>query len=242
MEIAAFSDDEFATRFQNYAKVWGSFVLPNREPGKISANQNWSNFAEHNYTAMIRCWHTFKAFQNIDENCTNLTGSYDNRILLELQGNLFYFFCNAGAAVENIRSACEAKNIEYNAVDLYDKTKHGSLGWFYERRNQYIHKIIVPLIQEDGLVYFDGSIFQDDSAVWQRLTYRNPTELFSAMNNLWGKYHFNVNSLWAKLFSHLKTKYPEHGSAIKEFDPFGQLGGVSGCPAPKPNISINAKY
>ena len=209
-ERAMFSDVDFAQKFHLYPEVWSKCILPNRRPGTISlADVNWIEFAGRHYTTIIRCWNAWESHKNIVCQCELSIVDSTPLEYLRLHSTLFEFFCLCGSAIDNLGYTFGAKPLEcMRAFEETKSRKHGEndLKWFYERRNQFIHSIIVPCFQNDGLPTIDLNLFADSKTVWES---ERPLDLRSVgdvIEKYWKTFVEEMTAAWSCLLGLVNKK------------------------------------
>jgi hypothetical protein len=229
LEKVIYADDAFACQFKFYALLWAGHILPNRQEGTLSVKPYWSSLAECSYSAIVRCWNTYESKRSIAVLCVSIIDRPSPATLLALHGELAKFFWCAGAAIDNIMSAYQASPacLE-NTQILADRETFGSLGWFFDRRSQYIHKITVPLQIINDLAHVNPEHYKAKSVSWQEIAYVNPKEVSQMVEEAWILFCRHMNNAWARLYSHLSAVQPKKDQSPQV--QYVSIQGVSGWP------------
>lgn len=88
MERRKFGDATFAGWLGAYATVWANHVLTRRQADGLAV-PDWCEFAQRNYTAIVRCWNAWTIQQHVKVAVAD--GAQVDR-QLELHGLLAGFF------------------------------------------------------------------------------------------------------------------------------------------------------
>jgi hypothetical protein len=212
LERHMFEDQQFADHFSLYPRVWADYVLPHREPNQPSLiTPQWMPLAQHHYSAIVRCWTMHKLSKRIEATCFEMIDrpSEIARILLDLQECLVTFFCSAGGAIDNLRGTYRVQPIGSDAdfQKLYeDKEQRYSLAWVFERRNQTVHKTLLPCFEKDGLPYFDESLFADLGVAWNRAKKRDFKCVAEMIERVWQAFIARTRAVWSRMYELLKQK------------------------------------
>jgi hypothetical protein len=214
LERHMFAEANFAGEFSVYPEVWSRYILPNRETKQPTITTgSWRRLAEHNYTAIVRCWNTRTALQRITDLCTKMAAEGAAALLLlELHEAIVTFFASAGAAIDNLRRSFEAEpaccSARGDAALRGEGEDMGSLRWIYERRTQSVHKILVPCYELEGVPSLDVSLFSDTETHWDDAKGIDSWCVASLFEYLWSRFSSQMNGAWAQLFDQLKDKKP----------------------------------
>lgn len=218
LEHVMFADDEFAGRFAQYPIIWRALVLPNRDPEfPTLATQDWRAFAAHHYSAIVRCWNARTAALRIEAVCMALIenpkalGSY-----LDLQEHYVSFFGCMGGVKDNLGFVFDDPQV--NSVPAFEQrcgaaNTYGSIRWFYERRTQAVHKIVVPFFDVQGLPHFDMSAFADPDVQWDTLTNTDVRSVAEVASQLWDRFAYEAAGCWSLLLDILRR---QHNAAFAE--------------------------
>jgi hypothetical protein len=210
LEREIFRDSMFADQFNAYPIIWSALVLPNRNPDLPTlALAGWQSFGEHHYSAIVRCWNARRSAQRIMEASEYLIESPDDyERYLDLQEYYVSFFCSIGGAKDNLQAVSKLIDAEVQfQARCGSSTKYGSLQWFYERRTQAVHKIIVPFFDVEGVPHFDMSAFVDPDCKWDSLTNIDIRCVADVVLQLWSKFVYEINGAWSVLLTQLKHRY-----------------------------------
>jgi hypothetical protein len=212
LERTMFKDDQFAGCFSAYPKVWARHILPNRAKEQPTVTtKSWMRLAEHNYTAIVRCWNVKQANLRITEICTHVAANGpDGDLFLALQEALLAFFCCAGGAIDNLRNAFAVEPVcspKTGNATLYESaTGWGSLKWIYARRTQSVHKVLIPCFLSQGVPHFDASLFIYKETRWDKPAMTDIQSVDDLQTRIWRDFFVpQMNSAWHVLFDHLRT-------------------------------------
>ncbi len=212
LEQGMFADWDFACSFHTYPILWRALVLPNRDPAQPTFTiPKWRNFSAHHYSAIIRCWNACRASHRIMSVCYEaIENPRAGDLYLELQEHYVSFFSAVGAAYDNLQAVFNDAQVD--AARAWDQkvgssSTHGSLRWFYERRTQAVHKIIIPFFEANGLPHFDRSAFRDPDVRWDEYDCTNMYCVAEAMSSLSDKFIHEVGGAWAMLLGILKERH-----------------------------------
>lgn len=210
LEQRMFADDEFAASFALYVVVWNAVVLPNRDPSYPTlAIEPWRGFGGHHYSAIVRCWNAYRAKKRFAEQCVQAAAGDDKAgALLDLHEHYVAFFCSIGGAYDNLSSTFSTQQVNAPlafADAVGSATKPGTLKWFYERRTQAVHKLVIPCFLKNGVPCFDRSAFSDPDVKWDQLT-NDIHEFDEAIEQLWLQLIGEFKRCWSRLLDVLKAK------------------------------------
>ena len=248
LEREMFQDVDFAAHFSAYPSVWAQYILPNRNTKLPTlATKPWMSLAEHNYTAIVRCWNVRSAYQRITGICTQIAArDASGALILELQEVLVAFFSCAGAAIDNLYRAFAVDPVRSTAAGdhaLYGKTfGWGSLKWVYERRTQNVHKVLVPCYESGGVPCFDAALFVDAETHWDQAKGVKIESIADFMDRIWKEFADQMNGAWFNLYGQLQQveKPPSQEvimGTIKEYEVTWSSGGPSE-PGGSPSLNI----
>lgn len=210
LERHMYKSENFANDFSIYPIIWNRYVLVNRKKGKLTLkNSYWQYFAERHYSAIVRCWNTMASHERIINICANSIDNNDAAAHLDILEALSSFFYFAGAAIENLQQAFAVKPLE--KVDVFIGIKERmvdggyNLKWFYERRSQCIHKVVVPVFINNGLLSVDTSFFDDTETHWDTARSYKKEDLEELSRFLWKHFVEQMNKAWSTLADELKS-------------------------------------
>ncbi|MES2463065.1 MAG: hypothetical protein V4671_20970 [Armatimonadota bacterium] len=181
-------------------------------------------------------------------------GSY--LMLLKVHSTCATFWDNLGASIDNFMKArIEAKKLlEAVSVKRISKEKcencgaarqdskfqgktlsdldHPKLNYAFQRRNQFMHSIIVPHEIQNGEIVFDLRHFNDETTRWSNEGY-SKQELGSKIEDDWSNIVTEFGNAWGALYNYLQ----EHD----ENRPVEQDSGHTWGGASAPNNSTTSE-
>lgn len=214
LERKIFQDADFGTKFCAYPMVWACYILPNRDTLRPTvATRDWMKLAEHNYTAIVRCWNVYCSARRIGDICTRIAANgSDGEAFLDLHETLCTFFCCSGGAIDNLRATfrCQPISLRGNADDPVcgQSTEWGSLQWIYDRRTQSVHKVLIPCYKSRGVPCFDTSHFDDSETHWDNAKGIAIQSIDDLIGQIWDRFAIQMNAAWYRLLGHLKETQP----------------------------------
>lgn len=211
---------------QPYSKIWKDHILHRRVEGGAFLIEEWQEFGGRHYTALIRLHHAMWAKDEIMQLCSEaeMDGYFK---LLKVHSACANFWDNLGASIDNFMKAkTEAKKLlESTSVKRVPKAKcdhcgavkpdskfegktlssleHPKLDYAFQRRNQFIHSIIVPHQIQNGEIIFDLKHFDDETTTWRNEGYCRQ-ELGSKIQEDWAAIITEFGNSWGALYSYLQ--------------------------------------
>lgn len=209
---------------QPYSTVWKDHIKPRRKVGGAFLVDEWQEFGGRHYTALIRLHHAMCARDEIVQLCME-EASYLS--LLKVHSACATFWDNLGASIDNFMKArIEAKKIlETASVKRISKEKFDSCGatkqdakfqgrtvsdfeqpylsYAFQRRNQFMHSIIVPHAIQDGEIVFDLRHYDDEKTKWEIEAY-SKQGLGSKIEDDWSNILTEFGNAWGALYSYLQ--------------------------------------
>lgn len=248
-----------------YARVWAKHIYPRRVKDGALLQEEWQYFGGCHYTSLIRLHHALCAKKSIDELCRAKIKDKDYERLLNVHSACTTFWDNIGAAIDNFgRAKIEAhkllgedtekrkrneicqecgreKTEEKYAGRMFSQSKDPVLYYAFERRNQFIHSIIVPQQIQDGVIVFNLRHYDDASTDWNRekILFKN---IDSQIKDDWDKVLAALVGKWNSLDSFLqKTDHAPEANFNNEIATCGSLNTspLSGSEGPPPSGSYN---
>lgn len=211
---------------QPYSKIWKDHILHRRIEGGAFLSQDWQEFGGRHYTALIRLHHAMCAKNEIMHYCTET--EMDNYLrLLKVHSACSTFWDNLGASIDNFKKArteakklLESVSVKRPAQDkchlcgavkpdskfegkTLSSLEYPKLEYAFQRRNQFIHSIIVPHQIQDGEIVFDLKHFDDETTTWRNEGY-SKQELGSKIEDDWSAIVIEFGNAWGKLYSYLR--------------------------------------
>lgn len=208
LEVLMFSDPYFRTAFENYAVVWEKYVFSQRpDKSKIEyVNQDWREFAQRNYTSIVRCWNAWEAFKRIQ-----IAISAGNNIerSLTLHGELANFFAMARAAIENLHEAFVDRKIvskdDWKHVSQFG-INYPNIGWIHNFRNDLLHNRLLPIDFRLPTFPVDFTLIPatrtNKSTPWDKGKGQF-VPLKQVVEDVWRVFPTEMNQLWLTLDSEL---------------------------------------
>ena len=240
---------------QPYSKVWKNHILQRRVGGGAFLVDKWQEFGGRHYTALIRLHHAKCAKDEIIQLCSEIELE-DYRRLLKVHSACATFWDNLGASIDNFMKArIEAKKLLSNeSVKRITKEKcdrcgaekqdskflgktlspveYPKLDFAFQRRNQFIHSIIVPHQIHNGEIFFNLKHFDDETTKWSNEGY-SKQELGSKIEEDWFAILKDFANAWEALYSYLQ----EHDLG----SPFEQNSAQTWGTRSLKNISITSQ-
>lgn len=225
LERHMYSDDEFAALFSIYPMIWNKHLLPKRTPGTLSlTSDEWQRFAESHYTAVVRCWNAMKNVKRVSETAMENISEFDAaKAQLDFHDAFACFFYFAGAAVDNLRHAFEVRPVQcqsaFESIFGHDVADGRNLNWFFRRRHQFIHKALVPCVEESKLLSVDVSFFDEIETKWDKPCFTvKLTDAVNLVESLWSQFSAQMHAAWSKLFEML-NEMPAGPSSNRDVAP-----------------------
>ncbi len=215
LERHMYSHGAFATRFSIYPIIWATYLLPERRRASLAlTSDEWQRFAEFHYTAIVRCWNTMRTVNRFsDTSASNISEFDPAKAQLDFHDAFACFFYFVGAAVDNLGQAFASPPVRCNTAfeSIFGHAVHSgrNLDWFFKRRHQFIHKALVPCVEESELISVDVSFFDEVETEWDKP--RPTTKLEDAvglLDSLWNQFTTEMNAAWSKLLEMLKRVPP----------------------------------
>lgn len=232
LERHMFSDEEFSRWFDAYAIVWGNHLLPQRGADGY-ANPAWREFAQRNYTAVVRCWNARTLRQKIKAASASNSNAGP---LLDLHCDLAGFFAMSRAAMENLHWAFVDRKIktekDWKYVDAFG-ARYPNIGWLRHIRNDLLHNRLLPIDGEHTPVTIDRSLLPTDDVdtdkAWHHGTGMT-TPLVTVIDDVWNVFPQQMNSLWRILDTALSAEITgsQCGMGAGSSTPMGHGSGVRG--------------
>lgn len=202
-----YQDETFNRIFPNYPLVWAEYVASRRDPQQPLLKTRWQKFAEHNYTAIVRCWNAKNALNRLNLACESYFTHQTARVALECHEGMVAFTALAQSAAENLRKAFEAEPVK-DAAAFEQKSgldsQPGSLKWLLAARNHCLHDALSPLHSKDGILHIDlTSLIVKDPRWESPKTPKDATELFASV---WSTFARHMDDAWASMYSRLRSK------------------------------------
>lgn len=210
-----------------YAQVWAAYISPRRKGDGSFLEEKWQKFGGHHYTALIRLHHALNAKKEILELCKDEIDEKDYNRLLRVHSLCTTFWDNLGAAIDNFsrlkveaNRALELSNGKRKKVTQCETCgekpknetqfarslsliENQNLHYHYERRNQYIHSIIVPKRITDRIIAFNILHYQDTSTDWTE-TKEKFDSVDSKLEQDWEVALVELSNSWHALYSWLQ--------------------------------------
>lgn len=200
LERHMFADGTFSSWFNAYASVWENHVLPWRGVDGL-VSQPWREFAQRNYTAIVRCWNAWTLMQRIDR--ASADGSVEAALLLH--ADVAGFFAMSRSAIENLHRAFVDRKIkganEWAYVDTFGPS-YPNVGWLRHIRNDLLHNRLLPIDHRTKPATIDRSLLptddQDKNKPWHTGV-GPPISLVTMIGDVWAVFPQQMNSLWKQL-------------------------------------------
>ncbi|MBI3843528.1 MAG: hypothetical protein HY292_02705 [Planctomycetes bacterium] len=238
LEQAVFADSEISNRLYAYAQVWMEFVLPHRlpdNPGRVQPE--WMLLAQHNYTAMVRCQGVKLAYDRIIDSCARvLEDSEPGLQLLALHEASSSFFANAGACVDNLEQCFAVEPLRLSGLNII-RSKYPDLDCIYDRRTQFVHKIVVPCFlktHSNGTkeLAVDVDCLQSKQSTWDAATPNGQvTSVDKYYRGVFEQFLVAVGDGWQILYSKLKDDQARRGVSRTPSPPVLPIQGSPSWPA-----------
>lgn len=243
LECHMFADPIFCQWFEGYAKVWSQHVQNRRKEvdGVVSIEPAWEEFAQKNYTAIVRCWNARIIQQQILAIIGNKPGPSGQ---LELHGLLASFFALTRVALENLVEAFVSRGLVSENKWTHVKEMSGevfpNLGWIRHMRHELLHDRLLPIWISDNNEYvIDGGLIPSrsgESASW----HEGPGSWMSLkefVNEVWAVYPKQMNDQWNllnnKLLDVFGSRSPDPNNPLYS----KALGTGSGTPLMRGDLS-----
>ncbi|HRQ72504.1 MAG TPA: hypothetical protein PLU35_05700 [Phycisphaerales bacterium] len=233
LERRMFADATFSEWFGAYVTVWANHVLTRRQADGLVVPE-WREFAQRNYTAIVRCWNAWTIQQQVKAAVAD--GAQVDR-QLGLHGLLAGFFAMTRAAQENLHHAfvnkAKQKPDDFAYVDRLG-TGYPNLGWVRHPRNDLLHNRTLPMrVNPSGVVEVDRSLLpKNGTSVPWHAGIGDWFALGTLVDDVWGVFPHQMNTLWAELDSRLATARPSTSpSCGTGAGTPGGLGTSSGVPS-----------
>lgn len=221
VEKVAFRDASFAGRFEIYARVWASYILPNRDPAAPHRTlEPWHIFSQAHYTAFVRMCNASQAASRITLTCRELGSptsaanqdmEFKVDAILRLHESLLSLFGCYGAVRDNLIRAFASRPLNKESEGIHEFARYGEAEftpeWVYDRRSQHVHSILVPIFQTDNKTMFDGSLWVDKKCRWEDAS-GEPKDfrvVSDYINDIHTKYSTAISSIWHVLFTRLQS-------------------------------------
>jgi hypothetical protein len=209
---------------QPYSRIWKNHILPRRVGDGAFLTDDWQEFGGRHYTALIRLHHAYCAKEEIVQLC-NEAGDYSK--LLRVHSACTAFWNNIGASIDNFMNArsaakklmervsekrnlqnkCEACGGVIKDLKFEGKTvpalDYPHLDYAFQRRNQFIHSIVVPHDIVGDKIVFGLEHFDDEVTKWSSMAF-SKQELGSKIEADWNDVLKQIGNAWESLYSYLQ--------------------------------------
>lgn len=216
LERHMFADLTFSGWFGAYATVWANHVLHRRQDDGL-VESGWEEFAQRNYTAIVRCWNAWEIQQQIKNILVKKPPSVERQ--LELHGLLAGFFAMMRAAQENLHEAFVDKagqdKTDFGYVDDLD-TGYPNLGWVRYTRNDLLHNRTLPMgVNPSGVVEVDRSLLPrgDGTSIPWHDGIGDWLPLITLVNDVWDNFPSQMDTLWTQLDTRLVSALPSSSAS-----------------------------
>ncbi len=228
LERAMFSDPYFSRAFDGYAVVWRNHVLPQRREDGY-ASPPWREFAQRNYSAVVRCWNAGRCRDRIAAAGSRAVNAVD---VLDLHGELAGFFALTRSAIENLHGAFVdrqlARKEDWSILDEFGSAPP-NIGWLRHVRNDLVHNRVIPIDHRQSPVTIDCSLIPTDKSTQNTAWHdgkgvRKPLAQF--VDDVWSAFTKQMNVVWSKLDRSLNGTASGCGTGVGHGPGVGSGSGV----------------